>query len=179
MDELGKVIDPRTVRFERPLPGPIERVWAYLTEPEKRAKWFAGGGMELREGGRAHFHFRHSNLSSEKVAPEKYRTEGTDCVHDFDVTVTRCEPPHLLTFTWPEEDGQVSDVTFELTVQGNDVLLVLTHRNIGTRKAMANFSGGWHSHLGILSDVLHEREPRPFWTMHASVEAEYAKRLAG
>src|SRR5262245_18404599 len=28
------------ISFMRVLPGPIERVWAYLTEPEKRGKWF-------------------------------------------------------------------------------------------------------------------------------------------
>lgn len=27
---------PATVRIERVLPGPVERVWAYLTESEKR-----------------------------------------------------------------------------------------------------------------------------------------------
>lgn len=32
----GEIIDRQTVRFERLLPGPIERVWAYLTELEKR-----------------------------------------------------------------------------------------------------------------------------------------------
>jgi len=30
------------------LPGPIERVWEYLTDPDKRARWFAGGPMEPR-----------------------------------------------------------------------------------------------------------------------------------
>src|SRR5690606_39019955 len=39
----GEVLDRQTVRFRRVLPGPIERVWAYLTEADKRAKWFAGG----------------------------------------------------------------------------------------------------------------------------------------
>ena len=37
----GEIIDTQTVRFERLLPGPIERVWAYLTESEKRRKWLA------------------------------------------------------------------------------------------------------------------------------------------
>src|SRR5690606_7556689 len=47
----GEIMDAHTVRFERVLPGPIERVWACLTEPEKRRTWLAGGTMELREGG--------------------------------------------------------------------------------------------------------------------------------
>ena len=37
MDDHGVVTAPGTLRMERLLPGPIERVWAYITEPEKRA----------------------------------------------------------------------------------------------------------------------------------------------
>ncbi|MEQ8750919.1 MAG: hypothetical protein RIC52_14200 [Amphiplicatus sp.] len=47
MSDHGQRIDKMSIRFERLLPGPIERVWAYLTEPEKRAEWFAGGVTEM------------------------------------------------------------------------------------------------------------------------------------
>jgi len=33
------LLAPATMRLERLLPGPVERVWAYLTESEKRAAW--------------------------------------------------------------------------------------------------------------------------------------------
>ena len=36
------LIEPGTVKMERLLPGPVERVWAYLTESDKRARWLAG-----------------------------------------------------------------------------------------------------------------------------------------
>jgi uncharacterized protein YndB with AHSA1/START domain len=42
-DEYGEVREPRTFRIERLLPGPIERVWSYLTESEKRRRWFGAG----------------------------------------------------------------------------------------------------------------------------------------
>ena len=32
------VVEPGTVKLERLLPGPVERVWAYITEPGKRAR---------------------------------------------------------------------------------------------------------------------------------------------
>ena len=35
--DYGVVTAPDTVKIERMLPGPIERVWAYLTDPAKRA----------------------------------------------------------------------------------------------------------------------------------------------
>ncbi len=34
MTDLGTIVDAHTVRFERLLPGAIERVWDYLTKPE-------------------------------------------------------------------------------------------------------------------------------------------------
>ncbi len=64
--------EPGTVRLERVLHGPIERVWAYLTEPEKRAKWLAGGPMDLRVGGKVELMFAHHNQSAEPTpAPHK------------------------------------------------------------------------------------------------------------
>ena len=49
-DQHGKFTGPAEVRLVRTLPGPIERVWEYLTDPEKRSRWFAGGPMELSAG---------------------------------------------------------------------------------------------------------------------------------
>jgi uncharacterized protein YndB with AHSA1/START domain len=35
-DAYAEAVEPGTVRLERLLPGPIDRVWAYLTESDKR-----------------------------------------------------------------------------------------------------------------------------------------------
>ena len=48
MSKYGERIDETTVRFERLLPGPIERVWQYLTDGDKRAKWLCGGEKKPR-----------------------------------------------------------------------------------------------------------------------------------
>jgi len=177
VSEYGIVTEPGTIRFERVLPGPIERVWAYLTEPEKRGKWFASGPMELRADGPVELHFRHADLSPHvEETPDRYKQYEKG--HTSYGRVTRCEPPRLLSFMWGEEVGDDSEVTFELTPRGRDVLLVLTHRRLGDRAMMAPVAGGWHTHLGILVDHLNGREPRPFWSTHAQLEAEYEKRLA-
>ena len=42
----GVLTEPATLRIERLLPGPIERVWAYLTESDLRRKWLAAGEMQ-------------------------------------------------------------------------------------------------------------------------------------
>ena len=71
MNDHGVVTGKETIRFERLFPGPIERVWAYLTESEKRGKWLASGPMELKPGGKAEFRFDHASLS-----PTKEPTRG-------------------------------------------------------------------------------------------------------
>lgn len=175
MSEYGTVTGPDTVRLERTLPGPIERVWACLTESDKRAKWLAAGTMELRVGGRVELKFMHADLSHEKTPPERYKDKA--CGHTLKGIITSCDPPWRLSFTWGDSEP-ASEVLFELSERGNGVLLVVTHRRLATRKDMISVAGGWHAHLGILSDVLEGRPPRPFWTTHTELAAEYARRLA-
>jgi uncharacterized protein YndB with AHSA1/START domain len=170
MNEYGVVAAPDTVRLERLLPGPIERVWAYLTESDERRTWFASGPMELRVGGKVELVFHHSELSAEKNAPEKFKKHEGHTMHG---RVTACEPPRLLSYTF----GNAGEVTFELAPQGGDVLLVLTHRRLADRNMMVSVSSGWHSHLAILIDKLNGEEPRPFWTTVTKMEAEYEKRI--
>jgi uncharacterized protein YndB with AHSA1/START domain len=171
MSEFGVVTEARTLRIRRVLNGPIERVWAYLTESDKRGTWLAPGPMELRAGGRVELTFRNSDLSAPaEPPPEKYKEAGCATMHG---RITRCEPPRLLSHTW----GDDSEVTFELTPQGGDVLLVLTHRRLPDRTTMVQVGSGWHAHLAILIDHLNGRAPRPFWSNHARLEAEYEKRL--
>jgi uncharacterized protein YndB with AHSA1/START domain len=172
--EFGVVTERRTVRFQRVLPGPIERVWAYLTESEKRSRWLASGPMELRVGGRMELNFRNSDLSPHaEPTPDKYKKYEE---HSVCGRMTRCDPPRILSYTWGGEASD-SEVTFELSPRGQEVLLVLTHRRLSGRAGMVSVAGGWHTHLGILTDQLEGREPRPFWSTHAQLEAEYERRL--
>ncbi len=174
-EPYGAVTGPGEVRIERLLPGPIERVWAFLTESEKRGKWFAGGAMELKPGGKVELVFHNSELSNHnEPTPEKYQKyEGYKSTGE----VTRCEPPRFLSFLWHEERGESTEVTFELSPRGAEVRLVLTHRRLATRADMVGVSGGWHIHLAILTDILSGTKPRPFWSTLAKLEAEYEKRI--
>jgi uncharacterized protein YndB with AHSA1/START domain len=172
MDDYGKITAPDTVRIERLFPGPIERVWAYLTESQKRGKWLASGAMELREGGKVELRFFHADLSAEKEPPEKFQKYQDG--HVSHGTVLRCEPPRHLTFTW----GDNSEVNFELSEEEGKVRLVLTHRRLPDRRSMISVASGWHSHLAILSDQLANVDPRPFWTTILQTEAEYEVRFS-
>jgi len=68
-DDYGTVLSPTEVRFERLLPGPIETVWAFLTDSKKRGEWFASGPMEPWVGGKVTLRFKHSDLSPHKAPP--------------------------------------------------------------------------------------------------------------
>jgi uncharacterized protein YndB with AHSA1/START domain len=167
--KLGTSPEQATVRLERMLPGPIERVWAYLTDAEKRKTWLASGVFDLRVGGKADLHFDHSNVTSEKY-PEDKRP------HDCQGRITRIEPPRLLSFTFGAA-GPESEVTFELEPRGKGVLLVITHVRIVDRKTMIGVASGWDAHVGILEDRLNGEPPRPFWSTHARLKKEYEARL--
>jgi uncharacterized protein YndB with AHSA1/START domain len=95
--DFGVILAPDVVRFERLLPGPIERVWEYLVDSEKRGQWLASGVLEPRVGGTIELRFENARLSSEPV-PERY--QGHAGVFEGKETMTRFDPPHALAFTW-------------------------------------------------------------------------------
>lgn len=166
------MIAPDTLRFERRLRGPIGRVWAYLTESEKRGKWLAKGEMQLVEGGRFDLQFLHTDLSPEAGGPPaKYKEmEGG---HSFTGTVLRVDAPRLLSFTW--EGG--SEVTFELEDSGDEVLLIVTHRKLpADPEARVGVLGGWHTHLDILIANLRGETPPNFWKRFGQLEETYRDR---
>lgn len=171
MNNYGELIAPDTLQFERVLPGPIERVWEYLTDPEKRRKWFAGGPMQLAIGGAVEFHFQHEELSeSDDPIPEKYANmkEGTKSP----ARVLKFEPPHLLVMAW---EGVV---TFELSSVDENVKLVLTHEKLAVGKdARVGTLAGWHTHLNILVDHMEGKKTMGFWSVHMPLEEEYARRI--
>lgn len=135
--------------------------------------------MEPRAGGKLDLHFKHRNLmSTDEPVPEKYK-DVTDKGFTFHSTVTRWEPPRALAFTFsePNEGVPPSEVTFELTQEGEKVRLVLTHRCLPSREEMANVAGGWHMHLDFLQARLEGRTLEPMWAKHAKLEAAYAERI--
>lgn len=167
----GKFAAPGEVRIVRLLPGPIERVWEYLTDSKKRARWFAGGPMELRPGGRYELHFLHKNLAPDETPPEAMKHVHEDGV-SFAGTVLRCEPPHVLSYTFDDD----SEVMFELTPQEDKVVLVLTHRSKGADLPyLSGYAAGWHTHFMHLIAEL-EGAPHPgFWSLHAKLKEEYGQ----
>ena len=63
-DAYGELIEPTTLKIQRLLPGPIERIWAYLTDSELRRKWMAAGD-DGDEGRRA----LRTRLAQRRIRP--------------------------------------------------------------------------------------------------------------
>ena len=166
-DARSTLIQPTTVRFERLLPGPIERVWAYLTESKKRATWLAAGEFDLRVGGAIELHFDNDSLSDDVPKGGGGRA--------FKGRITRLEPLRLLAHTWMWDGGD-SEVTYELAPKGKDVLLTIHHR-MPNRDLVLAVGGGWPVHAGILADQLNGVKPRPFWATHARIAKEFETAL--
>lgn len=165
----GELTEPATLTIKRVLPGPIERVWSYLTESELRQKWLAAGDMILREGSAFELVWRNDALTQ----PPGKRPDGFGAEHRMESRITEIDPPRKLAFTW----GSTGGVTFELAPQGADVLLTVIHRRLPDRALLLKVSAGWHAHLDVLSARLHGTTPEPFWNHWQQLRQDYDKRL--
>ncbi|MGZ3478576.1 MAG: SRPBCC family protein [Polyangiales bacterium] len=153
----GSLVEPTTMRFERLLPGPIDRVWDYLTRPELLTTWLGiAASIDVREGGKLELTMDHGEkgrLPDDVKAKLVDADKITPKVHG---TVTRVVQGRALAYTWEDTmsdpDAPLSgrsEVTFELEPRGEDVLLVLTHRRI-IPKFAPQALGGWHTLLDLL-----------------------------
>lgn len=163
-DVRSTLIKPSTVRLERLLPGPVERVWAYLVDSKKRATWLAGGEIELKIGGRVELIFDNDQLSDDVPHGGGPRT--------FEGRVTRLEPLRALAYTWIW-DGKETEVLYELTAKGTDVLLTIVHRLPEGGGMIKGVGAGWAVHSGLLADQLNGVKPRPFWSTHDRLMKEF------
>jgi uncharacterized protein YndB with AHSA1/START domain len=137
-----------SVRLERLLPGPIERVWNHLTRPELLPVWFGDKSrIEPRHGGQVWLMDGH--------------IRGV---------VTQWVPPRRLSYTWnvfapgdPVDAASAypeSCLSLTLEPQGDSVMLTLVHLPVLDRFEKQN-AMGWHTFLDILRDTLANQPVRP------------------
>ncbi len=112
--------DRWAVRLVRRYPHPVERVWRAVTEPEHLAVWFP------------------STVEIEPVAGSEVRFgPASDGDPGLTGTVTDCDPPHLIAFTWDTDH-----IRFELSATDDGTELVLLH-TFADRAGAASFATGW------------------------------------
>jgi uncharacterized protein YndB with AHSA1/START domain len=171
IDAFGALTEPTTLTIQRMLPGPIDRVWAYLTESDKRRQWLAAGDLELTPGAPFKFTWRNDQLTT----PSGSRPEGWPEEHSMEQRVVAVDPPRKLVIGW----GTTGQVSFDLETRGDKVLLTLVHRGLPGRPDLLNVAGGWHAHLDILVARVSGNEPEPFWDYWAGLRKQYEERLPG
>src|SRR5438046_10414985 len=62
-DAYGALIEPTTLKIQRLLPGPVERIWAYITDSDLRRKWLAAGVREMKVGAPVELVWRNDELN--------------------------------------------------------------------------------------------------------------------
>jgi uncharacterized protein YndB with AHSA1/START domain len=168
-DAYGTLTEPATLRIQRLLPGPIERVWAYLTDSDLRRKWLASGEMDLKVGAPFELVWRNNELTN----PPGSRPDGFGDEHRMQSRITELDPPRRLSFTW----GNSGDVTFELEPKDHKVLLTVIHRRLPDRGTMLMVGAGWHMHLDVLVARVSGTETEPFWDGWTRLKTDYDRRL--
>jgi uncharacterized protein YndB with AHSA1/START domain len=168
-DAYGLLTEAATLKIQRLLPGPIERVWAYLTESELRRQWLAAGTMEMKVGAPVELVWRNDELNN----PPSQRPAGVPEERRMQSRITELDPPRKLAIAW-EGSG---DVSFELGPKGDEVLLTVIHRHLPDRPTLLRVTAGWHMHLDILVARATGKEPAPFWEGWGRLQKEYDRRL--
>jgi len=131
---MAERIGPRTLRFERRLAHPPERVWRALTDPAELAIWLvAAAELEPRLDGAVTLRWAGDAAATGRIVV--------------------WQPPEELAYTWDEGEGE-SLVRFSLTADGDGTRVVLTHERIDS---LSGFGAGWHAHLDMLEGLLDGR----------------------
>ncbi len=169
-DRHGSLTDGNVLRMQRRLPGPIERVWSYLTDSELRRQWLASGAMHLQAGSSFELVWRNDELSASAAE----RPAGFPSESRATCRMEEAEPPRHLRFVWPN----VGEVTFELEPVGDDVLLTLTHRRLNGEQLVLDVCAGWHAHFARLVAHVEGKAPPSLWSTWKKLRAEYQELLA-
>ncbi|MFG1998175.1 SRPBCC family protein [Spirillospora sp. NPDC048911] len=133
-----------TLRFERRLKHPPEKVWRAVSDPAEMAAWFpAKVEAELRPGAPMRFTF-----------PEEAVVDGT-----WDGEVLEVDPPRVFMFRW-----NADVLRFELLPDGDGCLLVFTQTiggGIVGKLGAGRTAAGWDTCLDELAGRLDGRTVTP------------------
>jgi uncharacterized protein YndB with AHSA1/START domain len=155
IDAFATLTGGSTLVIQRWLPGPVERVWRYLTDSDLRQRWLASGTMELTAGAPLELVWRNDELSdADDPRPGEFAEEERMLSRVIEV-----DPMRMLRIAWGK-----GDVTFTLQEQAERVLLTVTHRGLHDRGERRVTAPGWHMHLDILVAELSGARPPSFWS---------------
>lgn len=168
-DMRGTLTSGNTLRMQRRLPGPIERVWSYLVDSDLRRQWLASGTMKLQPGASFELVWRNDELSSSAAErPDGFSAESRATCQFVEV-----EPPRRMRYIWPG----VGEVSIELEALDDEVMLTLTHRQLIGDRLILNVCAGWHAHLVLLAAHLEGSKPPSLWSTWKRLRKDYEEQL--
>ena len=140
---MNPTIASGTIVQEITIKGTAERIFAALTNPEERMKWWGNEGR-----------FRVSEFESDLRPGGKWVMRGDANGKPFTVSgeYREVEWPRLLTFTWlPDwyDDATATLVRWEIEERNGFTVVRLTHSGLATEEAR-NSHRGWLQILGWL-----------------------------
>ncbi len=147
--------DTATIAFERRIRHPIERVWDAITNPDQLAGWYmTTARLEARQGGTLDY---VSGIS-------RFHVTGR---------ILTWQPPRVYEHEWNVEPrqglpkGERSVIRWELTPDGDETILRISHRRL-TRPTSYGFVSGLHVFLDRLEQQL---DGTPLTDFEAGVQA--------
>jgi uncharacterized protein YndB with AHSA1/START domain len=134
-----------TIRFDRRLRHPIERVWQALTDPDELRGWWGETKLDPVAGGLFQLRWRN--------------TDEHGNVATLDGAIARIDPPRLLEISaaWgttdPNQPGTRTHLTWRLEPDGDHTLLHFTN-TVDPSAPDIPTAAGWHLHLDALAATL-------------------------
>lgn len=172
-------ISGKTMRFERHLDHPIERVWHVLTDEAETAYWFPARIVGRREPG-APVTFEFENLPlrlmddelAATIAAKQAELDTSANPEFLRGKVVAFDPPRLFELDWA---GEI--IRFELTPHAGGTKLVFLYTWLeGT--APQGVGPGWHFTLaGLAKRLSGDTTPQTAAEFH-EMEAVYKRLLA-
>lgn len=149
------------IRFERVLAHAPERVWAWITEPERLELWLPGCVIDPRVGGAVSFDFGDEGTAtgvvSEAVPPGEQAAGGQGA----------------LVHSWCWEGVPDSVVRWTLEAVPEGTRLTLVHSELLPEPAV-DFATGWHVMLDALALAADGKPADDAWNAVGEVAELYA-----
>lgn len=144
--------------LERLIAHPRAEVWRTLTDPERFARWLAGGSIELRQGGSVKIDFADS---------------GTV----IDSTVSAFEPERLLAYSWSHSGEPERPLRWELDDASGGTRLTLKVR-VPSGEDIAKACAGFEAHLHMFEAVMEGLTIRFPFLIYTQARAAYTEQLS-
>jgi uncharacterized protein YndB with AHSA1/START domain len=137
---------------------PHDRVFQALIDPKQVMQWWTGEdcqiesfSMEPKRGGRWSYDSKQSSMNVNGVS--KFHCDGE---------VIEYDPPRTLAYSWianwHEDKSQRTEVRWELTPQGKNTHVKITHSGLAKLPAARkDYSGGWTGVMQSLKQFVETR----------------------